>query len=270
LLRKSPAHIRNASCIAKHLGALAKVYLTDLTTTAVEDALNNFLKNHTVSYGNKWLTYIRLVCKWAVRRGKVRAVFFDVPKTRIKQKPKILIPTAKARQWMEEVEFLTIKEPAIAMVLRLQIGMGLRGSEARGARWEWLDFERARYTPGGTKGGAAWPRPVPPWILDILRPLAQPFGWMVPSQKGRPLTAGRVMRVFRAACKAVGLPPEIVPHRLRATYATWLSEEGVSIQSIQAALEHKDIRTTALYLGADLDSVAAAQKSSARKTGLGR
>jgi integrase len=77
-----------------------------------------------------------------------------------------------------------------------------------------------------------------------------------------------VKRTFDAACKAAGIQ-RLVPHRLRATYATWLSEAGVPIQDIQAALGHKDIRTTAIYLGVDLGRVAAAQRRVAARTGLG-
>ncbi|MBV5333949.1 tyrosine-type recombinase/integrase, partial [bacterium] len=80
--------------------------------------------------------------------------------------------------------------------------------------------------------------------MDRLRAKAKPFGWMAPTIKGRPVTPGRVRRVFEAACKAVGIP-RMTPHRLRGTYATWLSENGATIQDIQAALGHKDIRTTA-------------------------
>jgi len=270
ILRKSPKHVANVASIGRlHLGALKDTLLKDLTTAAVEMELSRFLEDHAPSFGNIWLSYIRLVCKWAVRRGMIRRVPFDVPFARIKQRNKGIIPTAKARQWLEEVDFLAANEPSIAMILRLQIGLGLRGGEARLARWEWLDLERGLYTPGDTKGGKAWPRPVPPWILDRLRPLAKASGWMTAGRRGRPVSTARIKRVFDKACQAVGLP-KLTPHRLRATYATWLSEEGVPIQDIQKALEHKDIRTTAAYLGSDLGRIAAAQERLGRRTGLGR
>ena len=104
--------------------------------------------------------------------------------------------------------------------------------------------------------------------MEILREQAQPTGWMTPTLAGKPLTYGRVARVFHLACEAVGLP-RLVPHRIRATYATWLSEQGVPIQDIQAALAHKDIRTTAVYLGMDLGRIAQAQRKIAARTGLG-
>lgn len=268
LLRKSRSHIENMARVGHlHLGTLAGVLLTDLTTALVEDEFNRFLATHAPSYGNQWLTYIRIVCKWAIRRGMIRALPFDVPEIKLKEQPKLLIPTHKAKDWLIEVDALTEHEPGIGMVLRLMIGLGLRGGEARHARWEWLDLERERYTPGDTKGGKAWARPVPPWVLEDLRGVAQPFGWMAPTMAGKLVTPGRVKRVFDAACAAVDIP-HMVPHRLRATYATWLSEVGVPIQDIQAALEHKDIRTTAKYLGIDLDRIAQGQKQVAVRTGM--
>ncbi|MDR2697159.1 MAG: site-specific integrase [Holophagales bacterium] len=268
LLRKSPAHITSVNNIASlHLGSLKNILLKDLTTKLVEDELNTFLQAHSHSSANLWLTCVKLVCRWAIKRGMLKNINFSVPKIKIKQRPKKLIPTHKTGAWMDEVRFLTQKAPEIAMILRLMIGLGLRGVEARGARWEWLDLERGLYTPGGTKGGAAWPRPVPTWILDELRPVAKSHGWIAPSRAGRPVTYARVKRVFDAACRSVGIP-KLTPHRLRATYATWLAEEGVPIQKIKAVLEHKDIKTTELYLGVDLEGVTAAQVRIARRTGL--
>lgn len=268
VLRKSPSHMANMERMGRlHLGALADLKLFDLTTARVEDELGRFLQTHQPSSGNQWLTYLRIVCKWAIRRGMITAMPFDVPEGKVRRKPKLLIPTAKAAEWLEEVKALTDHEPALFMVLALMFGIGLRGSEARSARWEWLDLERNLYTPGDTKGGEAWPRPVPPWLMEILAPKAQTSGWIAPASAGKPLTPGRVGRVFHHACKAVGIP-RLVPHRIRATYATWLSEQGVPIQDIQAALGHKDIRTTAMYLGIDLGRIAQGQHRIANQTGL--
>ena len=268
VLRKSVSHVANIErCGRLHLGELKTLLLNQVTTGAVEEELNRFLATHAPGSGNQWLTYLRIVCKWAIRRKMIRAVPFEVPETKLKKKAKVLIPTSKAEAWLAEVDALTEDEPGIAMVLRLMIGVGLRGAEARQARWEWLDLEREVYTPVDTKGGEAWPRPLPPWIVEELKSRAEPYGWMAPTLAGKAVTPGRVQRVFDAACRAIEIP-RMVPHRLRATYATWLSEEGVPIQDIQVALEHKDIRTTAIYLGVDLGRVAQAQRRIAKKTGM--
>ena len=58
--------------------------------------------------------------------------------------------------------------------------------------------------------------------------------------------------------------------RLRGTYATLLSEEGVPVQDVQRALGHKDVRTTLRYLEVDMQRVARAQIRLAQRLGMGR
>lgn len=268
VLRKSASHLSNIErCGRLHLGDLASLKLTQLTTVKVEEELGQFLSDHAVSTSNQWLTYIRIVCKWAIRMNMIRSLPFDVPECHVKRKTKPLLPTAKVMDWLEVVDRKTRLEPSIAIILRLQVGLGLRPSEARQARWEWVDWERCTYTPSSTKGGDVIARPVPPWLMAYLQERRKPFGWMVATRRGAVLSAFRLGSAVDAACKAVKIP-RLTPHRLRATYATWLSEEGVPIQDIKEVLEQKDINTTAVYLGIDLSRVRAAQDRVGKRTGL--
>ena len=268
VLNKSRSHLENMErCGRLHLGDLADMKLTQLDDGKIQDQRGEFRKTHSVAMANQWLTYIRIVCRWAISRKMIRAMPFHVAELKVVKRAKPMIPLGKSAEWLEEVDALTDHDPGLGMVLRLMLGLGLRFDEASRARWEWLDLEHELYTPGDTKGGEAWPRPVPPWVMEDLRRMAKPFGWMCPTLAGRLVTPGRVRRVFEAACEAVGLP-RMTPHRIRATYATWLSTKGVPIQDIQAALAHKDIRTTAVYLGVDLGRIAAAQRSLAGEARL--
>lgn len=268
LLRKSPAHIACVERFGRQLGGLEQLKLTQLSTRKVEEELNAFLATHRASTGNQWLTYLRLVCKWAVRRRMIRAVPFDVDETRVKRKPKSLLPTQRVLDLLDRADQICRRDLALGLVLRLQIGLGLRPGEARRARWEWLDWDRDTYTPGDTKGGEAVARPMPPWLTADLRPLAKPFGWIVPSTRnGQPVSAARLARLLDHACRDLQLP-RLTPHCLRHTYATWLSEEGLPIQDIQLVLGHKDVKTTSGYLGFDLSRVKSAQARVAQRTGL--
>ena len=268
VLRMSASHLANIErCGRLHLGDLAELKLTQLSTKLVEAQLGAFLQEHEVSTSNQWLTYIRIVCKWAIRRRMIRALPFDVREAKVKRRTKPLLPTAKVMDWLAVVDRKAWREPSLAVILRLEVGLGLRPSEARRPRWEWMDWERATYTPSGTKGGDTVARPVPPWLMDFLRERRKPYGWMVPTRRGGVVSAYQLGAVVEAACKAVKIP-RLTPHRLRATYATWLSEEGVPIQDIKEILEHKDINTTAGYLGIDLSRVRSAQDRVAIRTGL--
>ena len=266
--RKSQSHVDAIERFGRlHLGKLAKLRLAAVSIAKVEDALLEHLTTHAMSSTNQWLAYLRLVFKWAVRRKMIRFVPWEVSKTKVQKKPKRRLPVAKTTPFLEVVDQLTAQEPAIALAIRIMVGLGLRGEEARDAQWEWFDRDRSTYTPGDTKGLEAVPRPVPDWMMGILVPLAQVEGPMVPTVDGRRITPGRIQRVMDAACATVAIP-RLTGHRLRGTYATLLSEDGVPIQDIMTVLGQKDVRTTMVYLEKDMSRVIGAQKRIAAKTGL--
>jgi integrase/recombinase XerC len=260
-LRKSRSHIENMERWGRlHLGPMSSMLISTISTAVVEAELGIFLKDHAKSYGNQWLTYLRIVFRWALKRRMIRIIPWEVEELKVKQKPRPRLPEGKASAWLEEVDRLTEHEPAIALVIRLMVGLGLRCSEACHARWEWLSLEgeAETYTPGDTKGGEAWPRPIPAWLAQDLSHGSGQIGHMIPTREGGLVTPGRIQRVMDLACEAVDIV-RLTPHKLRHSYATWLSEEGVPIQDIQAMLGHKDIKTTAIYLGVDLSRVRRAQ-----------
>lgn len=251
-----------------HLGPLRGMRIGQITTPQVEAARNAFLASHSKSSANQWLAHLRLLTKWALSRRMIRAMPWQVRKLKVQRAPKRLLPVDRTAAWLEEIDRLTVKEPALGMAVRVMMGLGLREVEALRARWEWLDLLRGTYTPGETKGREAWARPVPAWLLEALRPQAKAWGFIVPAQDGRLLTPQRIQRVLDKACGAIGIP-RLTAHRLRGTYATLLAEAGVPIQDIQRALGHKDIRTTVGYLEGDLGRVARAQIILAAKWGMG-
>ncbi|MBP1627174.1 MAG: integrase [Holophagaceae bacterium] len=269
-LRRSASHVENLERFGRlHLGELADLKLSDATTERVERAQTAYLATHGKGTTELWRKYLRLLFKWAVARQMIKAIPWSIPRLKQQRKPSRMLPTDKVTAWVEEVDALTEHEPAIALVIRLMIGFGLRVSEACRARWEDLDFEHGIYMPAETKGREAQPRPVPYWLLENLRAIAQPHGYMVPTLEGRLVTRGRIQRVMDGASEAVDIP-KLTPHKLRHTYATWMSEEGVPIQDIQAILGHKDIHTTVLYLGVDLSRVRRAQVTLAKRVQIPR
>lgn len=258
----SRSHVQGIERFGRlHLGSLRGLKVGALTTTAVETARIEYLDaGHAPSSANQWLTYLKILCKYAIKRRMIRTLAWEVKELKVQAKPKRLLPVGQTSTWVTEIDRLTVRDVAMAVAIRLMLGLGLRQIEVLGARWEWLDFDRALYTPGETKGREAVARPVPGWLLEALRPMAQPEGYIVPASKGGLITPQRVLRVMNKACAAVGMP-RLTPHRLRGTYATLLSERGVPIQDIQMILGHKDIRTTVGYLQSDMARVIRAQIS---------
>ena len=256
----STSHVANVERFGRlHLGPIAELSLSRVTTAQAEKARNAYLEaGHRNSTGNLWTTYLRLVFRWALERHMIRTIPWRLPRLKVKKRVKPRLPEAVTAAWLAEVDALSASEPSVALVIRLMTGIGLRCAEARSADWAGLDLARQEYTPGLTKGGDTVARPMPAWLVENLRPLAKPCGPMVPTREGRLITPGQVQRVMDEACRRLSIP-RLTPHRLRHSYATWLSEEGVPIQDIQAVLEQKDIKTTAVYLGVDLSRVRKAQ-----------
>lgn len=54
-------------------------------------------------------------------------------------------------------------------------------------------------------------------------------------------------RHFRPAAERAGLPPDVTPHDLRHTYASWLVQDGVPLREVQELLGHRSITTTERY-----------------------
>ena len=55
-------------------------------------------------------------------------------------------------------------------------------------------------------------------------------------------------RYIKRAAVAVGLPPNITDHRLRASFANFLNEKGVPLPTIQKLMRHAKIETTMIYI----------------------
>lgn len=247
---------------------LGDLLIDELTTARVELARVKHLETHAPVSANQWLKVLRLLCNWAVRRGILPAMPFHVRTLKVQKRPRAILPVALAREWLAEIDRREGDTFGVRLAVRLMLGLGLRESETTSARWEWFDMERRVYTPGRTKGREADPLPVPEWLFEYLVPLRQPSGLMIARADGRPRPAGFTRKAMLKANRAVGAP-HITPHRLRGTFATLLSEEGVPVQDIQRALRHKMITTTAAYLETNLDRIAHGQACVAEKIGLG-
>lgn len=227
---------------------LADCFLDELSTEAVERARLLYLQGRARASANHWLNLLRAVCNWAVRRRMLPALPWHVKALKVQKKPRVTLPPSVAWQWLAAVDALG--KAGVSLGLRLMFGLGLRESETLTARWEWLDWDRHTYTPGLTKGREADPIPVPAWLMDYLEARGQLTGLMV-VRGGLPYASGYARQAMRLANQQLGIE-RLTPHRLRGTFATLLSEEGVPIQTIQRVMRHKDPMTTMRYLEVNL------------------
>ena len=149
------------------------------------------------------------------------------------------------------------REPAYARLhlpLFILVGLytGARKEAILSLRWSQIDMETARLdfrTPGARRTNKRRARiPIPPRLLPQLRRASlrgTQLGFVV-NDNGKRL--GDVKRGFKSACRRAGLP-DVTPHTLRHTCATWLMQRGVpkweaagflgmSVQTLEAVYGH--------------------------------
>lgn len=256
----SASHVRGVESFRRqNLYELGELPISELTTERVELARNKHLETCSPATANHWLRILSLLVNWAVRRDILPRLPWKVAMLRVQQRPRPVLPVSLAREWFAELDKATENAPGIATAVRMMFGLGLRESEAAGARWEWIDWERQTYTPGVTKGGESVAIPMPRWLILELEPTKKPAGWLSVGRYGRRLRAGFARRPMAAANTACGISG-ITPHRLRGTFATMLSEHGTPVQTIQHVMRHKDVTTTMTYLAPALSSAITAQE----------
>lgn len=265
----SSAHIRSVETFRRlHMYDLGEKRIGEITTGDVERVRNEHLQDRKPATANHWLRVLKLLTMWAVKRGILAASPWRVPMLKVQKKPRPFLPLDVARTFFDAVDAATPRAPGKAVAVRLMFGLGLREGETLTARWEWFDWERSTYTPGITKGREAEPVPMPRWLRDYLASLRQVDGLVVTKASGQPYGAGFTRQVLgkaNAACAIKG----ITPHRLRGTFATLLSEEGVPIQTIQKVMRHKSFATTMGYLEKNLDTAVRAADVIGEKAGFG-
>ena len=70
---------------------------------------------------------------------------------------------------------------------------------------------------------------------------------LIATATGRPLDRGAVWRLLRSLARRAGIPGQLSPHVLRATYVTLARDAGVRLEDIQDGAGHASIATTRRY-----------------------
>jgi integrase len=152
-----------------------------------------------------------------------------------------------------------------ADVVRLLLLTGARRGEALGMRWDDLDLKVGTWTKPShaTKQKALHHVPLSAPACKLLaRRLeeAKPGAEFVfPSPKNAQRSSGTRHRVdlerdWLALCRAADIKGARI-HDLRHSYASWLANSGVSLQTIGALLGHSQPQTTARYAHLFIDTL---------------
>lgn len=279
--------------LAGHLG----LPLDALTTEDMERARSAYLGSvgnqerfgkkwalpHSVGGANTLLKMVNALYGWVIRsRGWIKQRPYRLARKKPQEKVKPLIWPEQVQAFLREVDRGAYawsgkvvereREPHVRLAIRLQIGLGLRETEALGFRWEWLDRRSRVYTPGATKNRKTRIIPVPEWLFVELQQLWEASGrpatgFAMVGEDHRPHRKGFTLRPVKASGARVGIV-NLHPHRLRATFATSHWEAGTALAQIQQMLGHKDPETTMRYIVMRPKETAAAQDKVAAMMGF--
>jgi site-specific recombinase XerD len=143
-----------------------------------------------------------------------------------------------------------IYNPRCRLCLALMYACGLRIGEASTLTVSQVDGTRGLLRIIG-KGNKERLVPLPQPLLLKLRELWKTHHhpqWLFPNRRGTaPLASHNLRLAFRAAARAAGLPPTLVPHALRHSYATQLLHSGVELRIVQILLGHASLKSTTVY-----------------------
>lgn len=149
------------------------------------------------------------------------------------------------------------------------VGTGLRWSEATA-----LQVRHVNLDMGTVRVVQAWKKPKkggtrrlgPPkspksrrtvmlaaQVVEALRPLIEgqpPEQWVFRASRGGPIWGSSYhYRVWAPACDKAQVEPRPRLHDLRHTHASWLLEQGASLEQVQDQLGHENIQTTRKVYG---------------------
>jgi site-specific recombinase XerD len=132
--------------------------------------------------------------------------------------------------------------------LRISEALALRPADLDAARWQIRVLhgkgDKARTVAIGPDAWAFLER----W-RDRRRELKIPRGApLFCTLRGNSVHASYVRQSLPRLARKAGIERRVHPHALRHAYAMELSEEGLPLNLIQAALGHSHLNTTAIYL----------------------
>lgn len=136
-----------------------------------------------------------------------------------------------------------LENPIIRGCYLLMLFTGLRSSNARAARWDWLDADGVLTVPK-TKSGRIFKLPLPRYLLqelealrDYTKPLASPFIFPATTTRTGHIS---ILRSDR------GFPYQ--PHALRHNYRTWAFECGLDFQTVVYLMDHSNPHVSFRYV----------------------
>jgi len=163
-------------------------------------------------------------------------------------------PEVRSRAFTSE-EYLRVEpllDPDERQLSRMALGTSQSLGDVTGLEWDSVDERTGSIYFRRSKSGEQYYIAISPVVAGVLawakkrydaiaRATGKPPRFVFVDSAGKPYHTARGH--FKTACRKVGVPWGNFK-ALRTTAATWADEAGASMESVQRALGHADIRTT--------------------------
>lgn len=211
-----------------------------ITAATVQDLIME-LREHGNSGAriNRKLSALRMLLKHSYERGTITQIpVFPKPQAESQGRERFLTKE-EAQSLMDGLLF-----PYERFALFL-LHTGARIGEALALRWEDVGERSVTFRWTTTKSGKTRTIGLNALALEAVQH-GKEAGWSSPWEG---IDYAQFRRAFDRAKEAAGLKddPEVVPHILRHTHASWLVQRGVPIQVVSKLLGHSSITITMRY-----------------------
>jgi integrase len=146
-------------------------------------------------------------------------------------------------------------------IVRANVYLGLRAGEVVNLRWADVDLDAKRLTVANTadfttKAGKERTIPIASPALEVLRTIERRAEWVFPNHGGTQLHRLYLSRRFKHFARRAKLPEAINFHATRHTAASWLAQQGASVEAIRRFMGHSSISVTQRYMHLSPDGFA--------------
>lgn len=255
--------------------ALARDYiLPQFGRVAVEDLTRADVSRWHASLGEKPIRANRALALLRSMMAKAELWGYRSEGTN----PASKIPNNKERpraRWLSRNEFKRLEKalsafdqaggcpPSATALIRLLALTGMRLGEARGLRWNEVDFRHKTLRLHDSKTGAKTV-PLTPESMAILKSLGPPGNntFVFVGKSGNSHING-IQKIWQRVRRHAGLV-DVRLHDLRHSYASVAAQSGVSLQVIGKMLGHRNVSTTQRYAHLSMNPVLEASQRTAR------
>lgn len=214
----------------------------------VEAILKKRKEGATNATCNRYLAVLRAT----LRAAHLRKWILRVPTFKLYAEPKERV------RWLTDDEMSRLMEacpPKWHGMIRVSLATGLRQSNVRAMRWEWVDLERATLCIPGEffKNGKDFAIPLPSDAVEAIRENSGKHREFVFTDGGKPI-AEISSKTWKATLRRAGIE-DFRWHDLRHTWASRMAQAGVPTQALQKLGGWQSMAMVNKYAHHDVESL---------------